>query len=124
MKKMMNKVMATMIMVLTAAAPAMAGKNKHFKADKKHNATVVVDKRHYAKADKKVGHFDTRRAYHPDMKICSIKLSRYDSPSKIMARAERLYGVKNTRYNPHTRTVSVLYDAKMTSVRNIKRHII
>lgn len=124
MKKMMNKVMATMIMVLTAVAPAMAGNNKHFKADKRHNATIVVDKKHIAKADKKVGHFDTPREYRPDMKICNIKVSRYDSPSKIIARAERIHGVRDTKYNPHTRTISVLYDAKMTSVRNIKRHIV
>ncbi len=124
MKKMMNKVMATMIMVLTTAAPAMAGSNKHFKNDKKHNAIVVVDKKHITKANKKVGHFDTRRAYRPDIKICSFKISRYDSPSKILARAERIYGVKDTKYNPRTRTISVLYDAKMTSVRKIRRYIV
>jgi len=32
-------------------------------------------------------------------------------------------GVKKAKWNPHTREVTVIYDANVTSARNIKHHV-
>ena len=80
--KKMNKVIAAMMMAITFAMPAMAGNKPHHNNDKK---VVVVnnDKKgsHFDKADKKTSHFDTHKthAYRPDVKTCTIKVSRHDS---------------------------------------------
>ena len=121
----LNKVIAAMMMMaITFAMPAMAGNknNNHGKNDK----VVVVnnDKKasHFDKADKKTSHFDTHKthAYRPDVKTCTIKVSRHDSHKKIVAKVENIKGVKEAKWNPRTREVTVIYDANVTSVRNIK----
>ena len=55
------------------------------------------------------------------MKTCTIKLSRHDSYKKVVAKAENMKGVIDAKWNPRTREVTVRYDAKVTSARNIKR---
>ena len=128
----LNKVIAAMMMAITFAMPAMAGNkttvstsrqpNNHGKNDK----VVVVnnDKKasHFDKADKKTSQFDTHKthAYRPDVKTCTIKVSRHDSHKKIVAKVENIKGVKEAKWNPRTREVTVIYDANVTSVRNIK----
>ena len=129
----MNKVIAAMMMMaITFAMPAMAGNkkpNNHGKNDK-----VVVmnnDKKasHFDKVDKKTtvstsrsSHFDTHKthAYRPDVKICTIKVSRHDSHKKVVAKVENMKGVIDTNWNPRTRELTVRYDANKTSPRNIK----
>ena len=131
MKKIMvstnylNKVIAAMMMMaITFAMPAMAGNknNNHGKNDK----VVVVnnDKKalHFDKADKKTSHFDTSKphAYRPDVKTCTIKVSRHDSHKKVVAKVENMKGVMDTNWNPRTHELTVRYDANKTSARNIK----
>ena len=121
--KMMNKVIAAMMMMaITTAMPAMAG-NKKYGSNKKATVIVVTnDKKtsHFAKFDKRVSHFDAHgHAYRPDVKACTFKVSRYDSHRKVVAKAEHMKGVMNTKWNPRTRELTVIYDAKVTSARHI-----
>ena len=110
-----------MIMAITSAMPAMAGNKKHNSG--KNNKVVVVDKKasHFDMVDKKTTHFDAHKhAYRPDVKTCTFRVSRYDSHRKAVAKAEHMKGVMNTKRNPRTREVTVIYDAKVTSARHIK----
>ena len=133
---MMNKVIAAaMMMAITTAMPAMAGNkkpNNHGKNDK----VVVVnnDKKasHFDKADKtkvstnrQTAHFDAHKthAYRPDVKTCTIKVSRHDSHKKVVAKVENMKGVMDTNWNPRTRELTVRYDANKTSARNIKHFV-
>ena len=124
--KTMNKVIAAMMMMaITTAMPAMAGNKKHNNHDK--NTTVVVvtnDKKasHFDKVDKRTSHFDAHKkhAYRPDVKTCTFRVSRHDSHRKIVAKVEHMKGVMDTKWNPRTREVTVIYDAKITSARHIK----
>ena len=121
----LNKVIAAMMMAITTAMPAMASNKKHNNHDK--NTTVVVvtnDKKasHFDKVDKRTSHFDAHKkhAYRPDVKTCTFRISRHDSHRKVVAKVEHMKGVMDTKWNPRTREVTVIYDAKVTSVRNIK----
>ena len=100
----LNKVIAAMMMMaITFAMPAMAG----------HKTTVSTSRS---------SHFDTHKtpAYRPDVKTTTIKVSRHDSHKKVVAKVENVKGVKEAKWNPRTREVTVVYDANVTSVRNIK----
>ena len=120
----MNKVIAAMMMMaITTAMPAMAG-NKHHN-DKKEKVVAVNNNKkdsHFDKVDKKTTHFDAHKknAYRPDMKTYTFKVSRHDSHNKVVAKVENMKGVKEAKWNPRTREVTVIYDANVTSVRNIK----
>ena len=123
--KTMNKVIAAMMMAITTAMPAMAGNKKHNNHDK--NTTVMVvtnDKKasHFDKVDKRTSHFDAHKkhAYRPDVKTCTFRVSRHDSHKKLVAKVEHMKGVMDTKWNPRTREVTVIYDAKVTSARHIK----
>ncbi len=121
----MNKVIAAMMMAITTAMPAMADNKKHNNHDK--NTTVVVvtnDKKasHFDKVDKRTSHFDAHKkhAYRPDVKTCTFRVSRHDSHRKVVAKVEHMKGVMDTKWNPRTREVTVIYDAKVTSARHIR----
>ena len=123
--KKMNKVIAIMMMMsITFAMPAMAGNkpNNHGKNDK--DVVVNNDKKasHFDKVDKRTSHFDTHKthAYRPDVKTCTIKVSRHDSHKKVVAKVENMKGVMDTNWNPRTRELTVRYDANKTSARTIK----
>ena len=123
--KTMNKVIAAMMMMaITTTMPAMAGNKKHNNHDKKTTVVVVTnDKKasHFDKVDKRTSHFDAHKhAYRPDMKTYTFKVSRHDSHKKVVAKVENIKGVKEAKWNPRTREVTVIYDANVTSVRNIK----
>lgn len=108
----LNKVIAAMMMMaITSAMPAMAGNKKHNNG--KNNKVVVV-------VDKKTTHFNAHKhVYRPDVKACTFRVSRYDSHMKAVAKAEHMKGVMNTKWNPRTRELTVIYDAKVTSARHI-----
>ena len=121
----LNKVIAIMMMMsITFAMPAMAGNKKNNNG--KNDKVVVVnnDKKgsHFDKVDKKTSHFDANKthAYRPDVKTCTIKVSRHDSHKKVVAKVENMKGVMDTNWNPRTRELTVRYDANKTSARNIK----
>ena len=128
--KTMNKVIAAMMMMAITTMPAMAG-NKHHN-DKKDKVVAVNNSKkdsHFDKVDKKTTvstsrptHFDAHKknAYRPDMKTYTFKVSRHDSHKKVVAKVENMKGVKEAKWNPRTREVTVIYDANVTSVRNIK----
>ena len=122
--KTMNKVIAAMMMMaITTAMPAMAGNKNH--NDKKDKVVAVNNNKkdsHFDKVDKKTTHFDAHKknAYRPDMKTYTFKVSRHDSHKKVVAKVENMKGVKEAKWNPRTREVTVIYDAKVTSARNIK----
>ncbi len=121
----MNKVIAAMMMMaITTAMPAMAGNKNH--NDKKDKIVAVNNNKkdsHFDKVDKKTTHFDAHKknAYRPDMKTYTFKVSRHDSHKKVVAKVENMKGVKDAKWNPRTREVTVIYDANVTSVRNIKQ---
>ena len=127
----MNKVIAAMMMMaITTAMPAMAGNKNH--NDKKDKVVAVNNNKkdsHFDKVDKKTTvstsrptHFDAHKknAYRPDMKTYTFKVSRHDSHKKVVAKVENMKGVKEAKWNPRTREVTVIYDANVTSARNIK----
>ena len=126
----LNKVIAAMMMAITTAMPAMAGNKNH--NDKKDKVVAVNNNKkdsHFDKVDKKTTvstsrptHFDAHKknAYRPDMKTYTFKVSRHDSHTKVVAKVENMKGVKDAKWNPRTREVTVIYDANVTSVRNIK----
>ena len=121
--KTLNKVIAAMMMMaITTTMPAMAG-NKHHN-DKKTTVVVVNnDKKvsHFDKVDKRTSHYDAHKhAYRPDVKTCTFRVSRHDSHRKVVAKVEHMQGVMDTKWNPRTREVTVIYDAKITSARHIK----
>ncbi|MBR0047654.1 MAG: hypothetical protein IJP75_12405 [Bacteroidaceae bacterium] len=122
----MNKVIAAMMMAITTM-PAMAGNKKHTNYDKKTTDVVVTnDKKvsHFDKVDKRTSHFDANKhAYRPDVKTCTFRVSRHDSHRKIVAKAEHMKGVMDTKWNPHTRELTVIYDAKVTSARHIRHSV-
>ena len=131
MMKMMNKVIVAMIaMAVTFAMPAMAGNKNH--NDKKDKVVVVNNGKkesHFDKVDKKTTvstsrptHFDAHKknAYRPDVKTCTVKVSRHESHKKVVAKVENMKGVMDTNWNPHTRELTVRYDAKVTSARHIR----
>ena len=122
----LNKVIATMMMMaITTAMPAMAGNKNHTNNDKKDKVVAVNNGKkesHFDKVDKKTTHFDTHKknTYRPNMKTYAFKVSRHDSHKKVVAKIENMKGVKEAKWNPRTREVTVIYDANVTSVRNIK----
>lgn len=120
----LNKVIAAMMMMaITTAMPAMAGnKNHNGKKDKVVAVNNGKKESHFDKVDKKTTHFDAHKknTYRPDMKTYTFKVSRHDSHKKIVAKVENMKGVKEAKWNPRTREVTVVYDANVTSVRNIK----
>ncbi len=122
----LNKVIVSMMMMtVTTATTAMAGNTKHANHDKKTTVVVVNN-------DKKVSHFDNvnralshnsyhkRHAYRPDVKTCTFRVCHRDSHRKVVAKVENMKGVMVTKWNPRTREVTVIYDAKVTSARHIK----
>ena len=125
MKTMMNKVMAAMMMMaLTTTMPAMAGNKNNPRNDKK--VVVVTNDKgasHFDKVDKALSHntYHKGHAYRPNVKTCTIKVSRHENHKKLVAKAENMKGVIDAKWNPRTREVTVRYDAKVTSARNIKR---
>ena len=126
----LNKVIAAMMMMaITNAMPAMAGNKTTVSTSRHHNdkkdKVVAVNNNkkdsHFDKVDKKTTHFDAHKhAYRPDVKTCTFRVSRHDSHRKVVAKVEHMKGVMDTKWNPRTREVTVIYDAKVTSARHIK----
>ena len=120
----MNKVIAAMMMMaLTTTTPAMAGNKNNPRNDKK--VVVVTNNKgasHFDKVDKALSHNNAHKGniYRPDVKTCTIKVSRHENYKKIVAKAENMKGVIDAKWNPRTREVTVIYDGKVTSARNIK----
>ena len=125
----LNKVIAAMMMMaITTAMPATAGNKNHANNDKKDKVVAVNNSKkepHFDKVDKKTSHFDTHKknAYRPDMKTYTFKVSRHDSYKKVVAKAERIDGVMDAKWNARTREVTVRYDANKTSAKYIKHSV-
>ena len=126
--KAMNKVIAAMmLMAVTTSMPAMAS-NKHHNNGKNDKVVVVNNHKgdsHFDKVDKALSHNDAHKhhAYRPDVKTCTIKVSRHDSHKNIAKKVENMKGVMDTNWNPRTRELTVRYDANKTSARNIKHFV-
>ena len=122
--KTLNKVIAAMMMMaITTAMPAMAG-NKHHN-DRNDKAVVVNNHKndsHFDRNEKTLPHLSAHKknAYRPDVKTTTIKVSRHDSHKKVVAKVENMKGVMDTKWNPRTHELTVIYDAKVTSARHIK----
>ena len=127
MKKFNKVIAAMMLMAITTAMPAMAGNKNHHNG--KNDKAVVVNNHksesHFDKVDKALSHNDAHKthAYRPDVKTTTIKVSRHDSHKKVVAKVENMKGVMDTSWNAHTRELTVRYDAKVTSARNIKHFV-
>ena len=122
----LNKVIAAMMMMAITTMPAMAG-NKHHNDRNDKKITVVVvnnDKKtsHFDKVDKALSHNNAHKGnvYRPEVKTCTFRVSHHDSHKKVVAKVEHMKGVMDTKWNPRTREVTVIYDAKVTSARHIK----
>ena len=127
MKKFNKVIAAMMLMAITTAMPAMAGNKDHHNG--KNDKAVVVNNHksesHFDKVDKALSHNDVHmtHAYRPDVKTTTIKVSRHDSHKKVVAKVENMKGVMDTSWNARTRELTVRYDAKVTSARNIKHFV-
>ena len=120
--KTMNKVIAAMMMMaITTAMPAMAGNKNH--NDKKDKVVAVNNKTTVSTS--RPTHFDAHKknAYRPDVKTCTFRVSRHDSHRKVVAKVEHMKGVMDTKWNPRTREMTVIYDAKVTSARYIRHSV-
>ena len=123
--KTLNKMIAAMMMMAITTMPAMAG-NKHNDRNDKKTTVVVVNKdrggSHFDKVDRALSRntYHKGHAYRPDVKTCTFRVSRHDSHRKVVAKVEHMKGVMDTKWNPRTREVTVIYDAKVTSARHIK----
>ena len=122
----LNKVIAAMMMMaITTTMPAMAGNKKHTNHDKKTTVVVVNNDKggsHFDKVDRALSHntYHKGHAYRPDVKTCTFRVSRHDSHRKVVDKVEHMKGVMDTKWNPSTREVTVIYDAKVTSARHIR----
>ena len=134
MKRMNKVITATMMMAITFAMPAMAGNKNHTNNDKKGKVVAVNNHKsdsHFDKVDKRTSHFNANRhAYRPDVKSCTFKVSRHDEHKtklstirQVVAKAEHMKGVMDTKWNPRTRELTVIYDAKVTSARHIMHSV-
>ena len=133
MKKLNKVIVAMMMMAITTAMPAMAGSKNH--NDKKDNVVAVNNRTtvntshqsgsHFDKVEKALSHNDAHKghAYRLDVKTYTFKVSRHDSYKKIVAKAERINGVMDAKWNPRTREVTVRYDANKTSVKHIRHSV-
>ena len=127
--KTMNKVIAAMmLMAITTAMPAMAGNKSNRNNDRKDKAVVVNNHKPYSNFDrneKTLPHLNAHKknAYRPDVKTCTVKVSRHESHKKVVAKVENMKGVMDTNWNPRTRELTVSYDANKTSARNIKHFV-
>ena len=128
--KTINKVIAAMMMMaLTTTMPAMAGNKNNPRYDRNDKKTTVVvvnnnnkGASHFDKVDKALSHNNAHKGnvYRPDVKTCTFKVSRHENYKKVVAKAENMKGVIDAKWNPRTREVTVIYDGKVTSARNIK----
>ena len=112
------------MMAIAFAMPAKADNGYYVNSGRRDHSAVVDNHKkdaHFDKKDHKPGHIDNKHAYRPDMKTCSIKVGHHNSHHKIVEKAKRIDGVKDANWNPRTRELIVLYDAKKTSSRYIKR---
>ena len=98
---------ALMLMTITAATPATA-KNKKTS--------------HFDRVEMKTSHFDRNHkpVYRPEVKTCTLVLGRHDSHKKLAAKADRMKGVIDTKWNPRKRELTIIYDAKVTTARHIR----
>ena len=116
---------AMMLMAITTAMPAMAGNKSNRNNDRKDKAVVVNNHKPYSNFDrneKTLPHLNAhnKNAYRPDVKTCTINVSRHDSHKKVAAKVENMKGVMDTSWKPRTHELTVIYDAKVTSARHIK----
>ena len=125
--KTLNKVIAAMMMMaITTAMPAMAGNMHH--NDRNDKAVVLNNHKndsHFDRNEKTLPHLSAHKknAYRPDVKTTTIKVSRHDSHKKVVAKVENMKGVMDTKWNPRTHELTVIYDAKVTSARHIKHFV-
>ena len=105
--KTIKLIAALMLMTITAATPATA-KNKKVS--------------HFGRVEMKASHFDKnhKHAYRPEIKSCTLVLSRHESHKKMAHKADHMKGVIDTKWNPRTRELIIIYDAKVTSARHIR----
>ena len=105
--KTIKLIAALMLMTITAATPATA-KNKKVS--------------HFDRVEMKASHFDKnhKHAYRPEIKSCTLVLSRHESHKKRAHKADHMKGVIDTKWNPRTRELTIIYDAKVTSARHIR----
>ena len=125
MKKFNKVIAAMMFMAITTAMPAMAGNKNNHHNDRNDKAVVVNNHKpesHPDWVDKANSHHDSKKphAYRPDVKTTTIKVSRRDSHKKVVARVEHMKGVMDTKWNPRTHELTVIYDAKVTSAHHIR----
>ena len=124
MKKFNKVIAAMMLMAITTAMPAMAG-NKNHRNDRNNKAVIVNNHKggsHFDRNEKTLPHLNAHKphAYRPDVKSCKFVLSRHDYQKNVRAKVENMKGVMDTKWNPRTHELTVIYDAKITSARNIK----
>ena len=129
MKNVMNKMIVAMIMMAIAnVMPAMADNHKNVNSGRRDHAVVVNNHKkavHPGKMDKKPAYYGAhgKHAYRPDVKSCIVKVSRHTPHNRVVAKAERIKGVMDTRWNPRTRELIIRYDAHMTSSGHIKHAV-
>ncbi len=119
MKTMYKVIVAMMIMAITTA-PVFAGNNVDRK--KKPVKKEMVDRRP-GKPDRKA---NRDRGWNHDrhaaaIEVISFKVSPKASKKRnFVAKVEAIHGVKEVKWSPRTKMMTVTYDANKTSARAIK----
>jgi len=105
-----NMFAAMLLMALTTSTSALADTKKN-SYNNRHTPDAVVTTYH--------GHGRTWRdegkVYRPVIKTCTFRTHRH-----ALAKADRLRGVVETRWNPRTNMLTVYYDARITTSRHIR----
>ena len=116
MKTMYKVIVAMMIMAITTA-PVFAGNNVDRK--KKPVKKEMVDRRPDRRADRDRGWNHDRHA--AVIEVISFKVSPKASKKRnFVAKVEAIHGVKEVKWSPRTKMMTVTYDANKTSARAIK----
>ena len=117
MKTMYKVIVAMMIMAITAA-PAIAGNNVDRKTRPVKKEMRMTDRWNDKNVDK--NHYRHAAA----IEVITFKVSHKVSKRKnVVAAAKSIYGVKDVKWNPRTRMMTVSYDAHKTSARTIKKTV-
>jgi len=130
MKTIMNKVIVAMIMMAIAnVMPAMADNHRNVNSGRRDHSVVVNNPKkdvHSGKMDKKSAYYDDHHkkpVYKAEIKSCVIKVSRHTHHNRVVAKAQCIKGVMDTKWNARTRELIIRYDAHMTSARSIRHAV-
>ena len=115
MKNFSKVIVAMMIMAVTSTMPLMASNDKNVRPG--HKKEMRADSWRHA-------HRHSLPPRRPAMRTVTFKVGHKAAERKnVVATAKAVYGVRDARWNPATRMMTVRYDANKTSAKYIKEAV-